>query len=829
MFLPLRSLRFSTFPDSCIHLLTVRKFTTNNFTKMDQLKVHNSLKPGGPVPFVPIEKGKVSWYVCGPTVYDHSHLGHARNYVSTDIIRRIMKDYFGFDLNFVMNITDVDDKIILKARRQKLLELEKSKTYTEPELAKLAAEAFQSYATANLPELLEDGTQLTPSNYAERRDIAYGKVLAGGTLTGEGKPGDAEAKMKMHISNLSSAAQAIQQEKIFGGVDEILLPYLDSLYKDSIDAKDHTIFTNVTQYWEDQFMEDMDALNVMRPDVITRVTTYVPKIAFFVKKIIDKGFAYESDGSVYFDIAAFEKAGNPYARLRPESRNDKALQEEGEGSLSKNLGGKRGAGDFALWKKSKAGEPSWPSPWGEGRPGWHIECSVMASDVLGSKMDIHSGGIDLAFPHHDNELAQSEAYFCKHEQGPHEWVNYFLHMGHLSIAGSKMSKSLKNFQTIRDALITDYTPRSMRIVFLMGRWNDGVEISPDMRLMADAWEATVNNFFVNVKSHIIEGGKSTSIEDLKSLSIHPELQAALDRAQTDLQTALTESFDTPRAMLILQELIKESNVHIGSHKSDLDIQGLEKVARWITKILGIFGLDANANAPYDGLGWASASVDSNHTPEQIVAPYSDVFRQVKEEIEGLSLHTETLDKLLATDVDSEFSSLVSSGTKDQESLALPYIRAVARTRDELRRVAPTSEHKKHILALSDRIRDNDLTNLGVYLDDRPDDQGSLIKFIPKEELLAQKEEKAAKEREKAAQKEAAKLAREKLEQERTEKAKLSPVDMFKDDRFSAWDVDGMPTKTKDGEDVPKSALKKLKKDWDRQKKAHEDWKAKAQS
>ena len=296
--------------------------------------------------------------------------------------------------------------------------------------------------------------------------------------------------MKMHLANLTAATTAIQQNKIFGGADEILLPYLDSLYKESIDGKDHTIFTDVTRYWEDQFMEDMDALNVMRPDVITRVTTYVPQIAVFVEQIIKKGFAYESDGSVYFDIAAFEKAGNPYARLRPESRNDKALQEEGEGSLSKNLGGKRGAGDFALWKKSKAGEPVWPSPWGEGRPGWHIECSVMASDVLGSQMDIHSGGIDLAFPHHDNELAQSEAYFCEHGT-PHNWVNYFLHMGHLSIAGSKMSKSLKNFQTIKDALKTDYTPRGMRVVFLMGRWNDGVEISPDMRTMAESWESTI--------------------------------------------------------------------------------------------------------------------------------------------------------------------------------------------------------------------------------------------------------------------------------------------------------------------------------------------------
>lgn len=361
------------------------------------------------------------------------------------------------------------------------------------ELAKLASTAFDRYVESNLPELLKvgNGSELTPQNYDERRELAYGKVLAGGTLTGEGKPGDNEAKMKMHLNNLTSATEAIKQRKIFGGADEILLPYLDSLYKDTIDSADHSIFTKVTQYWEAQFMDDMDALNVLRPDVITRVTAYVPHIVKFVQQIMDKGFAYEADGSIYFDIGAFEGAGNPYARLRPESKHDKALQEEGEGKFSKNLGHKRGAGDFALWKRSKAGEPSWPSPWGGGRPGWHIECSVMASDILGSNMDIHSGGIDLAFPHHDNELAQSEAYFCEHGK-EHNWVKYFMHMGHLSIAGSKMSKSLKNFQTIKDALKQDYTPRAMRIVFLMGRWNDGVEISPDMKLMGESWEATVN-------------------------------------------------------------------------------------------------------------------------------------------------------------------------------------------------------------------------------------------------------------------------------------------------------------------------------------------------
>lgn len=189
----------------------------------------------------------------------------------------------------------------------------------------------------------------------------------------------------------------------------------------------------------------MDDLNIQRPNVLTRVSEYVPEIVDFVKKIIENGFAYEVDGSVYFDTIKFDKTdGHNYAKLEPWSAGNVKLLQEGEGDLSKDLIGKKTSSDFALWKKSKEGEPAWDSPWGLGRPGWHIECSVMASDVLGQRLDIHSGGIDLAFPHHDNEIAQCEGYFnCK------QWVNYFLHAGHLHIEGQKMSKSLKNFITIQ--------------------------------------------------------------------------------------------------------------------------------------------------------------------------------------------------------------------------------------------------------------------------------------------------------------------------------------------------------------------------------------------
>ncbi|KAG6216310.1 hypothetical protein E4U34_005195 [Claviceps purpurea] len=797
---------------------------------MESLKVHNSLKPGAPVPFVPIEPGKVSWYACGPTVYDSSHLGHARNYVSSDIIRRIMMHYFQLKVTYVMNMTDVDDKIIIKARRQRLLDLEKKKNCSKQELRHLGLAAFRAYAANNLSLLADDASKLDETEYITRRDAAYGRVLTGGTLSGEGKPGDAEAKIKMHLGNMNAAAEALKQDAIFPGADEVLLPYLDSLYKETVDTTDQTIFTDLTKRMEALFLEDMDNLNVLRPDVITRVTEYVPQIAQFVERVVDKGFAYEAEGSVYFDIGAFEAAGNTYARLRPESKNDKSLQEEGEGSLSKNLGGKRGPGDFALWKKSKAGEPFWPSRWGNGRPGWHIECSVMASDILGSQMDVHSGGIDLAFPHHDNELAQSEAYFCQHGKGEHTWVNYFLHMGHLSITGSKMSKSLKNFQTIADALATNYTARSMRIVFLMGRWNDGVEISPDMRAQSDNWESTISNFFTNTKSWLMEAGINNG---MKNLSISKDdspavgLLADLEQAKKDLEAALTNSFDTPRAMLVILRLVNTANIYVKENK-DFDLSHIEAVARWITKIVGIFGLDSNASPPYDGLGWASP-IAADVDPKKAVLPYSEVLKTIKAEVATLSLSSETLSALLSHDPAPDFESTASSGTRDIELLSFPYLRLVSQIRDELRRLVPsqTSDTKRALLTMTDRIRDADLTNLGVYLDDRPDGQPSLIKFIPAEELIRAREEKAAREAEKAAKKEEARLAREKAEQEAREKAKVRPEDMFKEDeRYGAWDEAGLPTKMKDGSDVPKSQAKSLKKMWEKQRKAHEELKAK---
>lgn len=294
-----------------------------------------------------------------------------------------------------------------------------------------------------------------------------------------------------------------------------------------------------------------------------------------------------------------------------------------------------------------------------------------------------------------------------------------------------------------------------------------------------------------------------------------------------MEAALVNSFDTPRAMLVMLKLVNSTNAYLRDNK-DTDLGQVEAIARWITKMVGIFGLDAHAEAPYEGLGWASA-ISADVDPETAVLPYASVLHQVKADVSKLELASDKMPALLTQDPGSEFRRIADGGSRDLERLALPYLRVVAQIRDELRRIVSTqsTETKKEILAITDRIRDHDLTNLGVYLDDRPDNQPSLVKFIPAAELVAAREEKAAREAEKSRKKEEARAARVKAENEAREKARVRPEDMFQgDERYSAWDEQGMPTRMKDGSEVPKSQMKSLKKLWEKQKKAHADLQAK---
>jgi cysteinyl-tRNA synthetase len=315
------------------------------------------------------------------------------------------------------------------------------------------------------------------------------------------------------------------------------------------------------------------------------------------------------------------------------------------------------------------------------------------------------------------------------------------------------------------------------------------------------------------------------------------LAGEFEQAKADLDSALRSSFDTPGALQVILRLVRNANVSMSEPNADLAT--IEAVARWVTKIVGVFGLDPNAQPPYESsLGWGPANPTAKAAgggvvdPKVAVQPYSGVFAKVKGDVAALGLTTDVALNTLLAELrpDAEFVVLEKEASSDQfdiERLALPFLRAVSGLRDELRRAAinPDNKDKKGaILALSDRIRDYDLVELGVQLDDQPD-RPSLIKFVPVAKLVAAREEKAAAVAEKARLKEEAARAREKAEEEKWAKAKVPPQDLFRGNTadFSAFDAEGLPTKLADGSDVPKTQHKRLKKEWDRQKKLHDSY------
>ncbi|NWZ66467.1 SYCM protein, partial [Acrocephalus arundinaceus] len=375
-------------------------------------------------PLVLATEGVATWYSCGPTVYDHAHLGHACSYVRFDIIRRIMTRFFGIEVLMVMGITDIDDKIIKRAN-------------------------------------------------------------------------------EMNISPVALA-----------------------------------------RIYEEDFKQDMAALKVLPPTVYMRVTDNIPQIISFIKTIISSGQAYAtSQGNVYFDVKSWGKRYGVLTAINPDTE-DEAVDSD-----------KRHGKDFALWKAAKPQELSWNSPWGNGRPGWHIECSTISSAVFGKQLDIHTGGIDLAFPHHENEIAQCEVYHqCE------QWGNYFLHSGHLHVKGSqeKMSKSLKNYITIKDFL-TKCSSDQFRMFCLRGRYSSGkekprtsVEFSEESMEDAKNLLQAISSFIRDANAYI----KGQLVCDPVREDI---LWERLANTKVTVKAAFADDFDTSRAVAAIMDLIHHGN------------------------------------------------------------------------------------------------------------------------------------------------------------------------------------------------------------------------------------------------------------------------------
>ncbi|ORC85816.1 putative cysteinyl-tRNA synthetase [Trypanosoma theileri] len=715
-------------------------------------------------PFAPRVGRFVRWYTCGPTVYDVSHMGHARAYLTFDILRRIMEDYFGYKVLYQMNITDIDDKIIKRARIGALLKRFREETLQGSDFAKLVSftKEAQAAAEASLAALAQRLSEPIP----------------------ETAPSRAKSEREEKLLELDLKKTQFQEAKeriaaaISSGDFDTLFKAASGVNGDLLDVReghaviDQSIFEQHAREYERLFFEDMQRLGIREPDVVTRVTEYVPQVIEFIQKIMDNGFAYRGTTSIFFDTVAFAKAGHDYPKLKPvsdrEERNaTEAEMAEGEGALSSVVAGeKRAPNDFALWKFSKPGEPRWESPWGDGRPGWHIECSVMASDILGKNMDIHSGGWDLKFPHHDNECAQSEA--CHLEQ---QWVNYFLHCGHLHIKGLKMSKSLKNFITIRQALDElGVTPRAMRLLFLSNHWSKPMNFSDQSIDEAKERERVLRAFFGSVDIVL----RKDYWSDTQGFNEHDRnLTETWIEVEDIVHTALQNNFDTPTAMDAIMRLVSTTNQYLltGERPSATLVR---KVGRYVTRILQVFGL-----------------------------------------VEG-----------------TDAIGLTEQQQQGKDDRLVTVMDALLRFRDEVRDAAKAQGSGGVFLPLCDAVRDEWLVQAGIRIEDNPagpttwksDDREVLMR-----EMAERKEQQCLEQRKKLENQ----IETKRKLTEKWRQYTCTPL-MYFQEREAAKAVEGriyaefstetgLPTKLTTGEVVNEKEQKKLSKELAKYTKTYEDF------
>ncbi len=397
--------------------------------------------------FVPINENKVGIYVCGPTVYDYIHIGNARPMIVFDTLRRYLL-YKGYDVNYVSNFTDVDDKIIKRA--------------------------------------LEEG--ITSAEISER--------------------------------------------------------YIDEVKK------------------------DMEALNVLEATTHPKATEEIPDMIEMVKTLIDKGHAYEVNGTVYFRTRSFPG----YGKLSKKNIDDleaghRDIKVAGEDEKEDFL-------DFVLWKPKKEGEPSWPSPWGDGRPGWHLECSVMSKKYIGDIIDIHAGGEDLIFPHHENEIAQSEA------ANDVEFARYWMHNAFLKIDGEKMSKSLGNFFTIRD-IGEKYPLQVIRFFMLSAHYRSPLNFSDTL---VEASKASLERI-LNAMSRL--EAAAGAAQEREATQEEKELLSKVSDYVVKYENAMEDDLNTADAISVIFELVKLANSSISSDNARSVITEVYDTIGRLCDVLGI--------------------------------------------------------------------------------------------------------------------------------------------------------------------------------------------------------------------------------------------------
>lgn len=577
-----------------------------------EIFINNSLNKNKDV--LQIQEKQLTWYMCGPTVYNDSHLGHARTYLTFDIIRRILSDYFGQELFVVMNITDIDDKIIKRTIQEHLYE------------------KFNS-----LPDNI--------------KELTYEKI-----------------KQLIKLKKLNS-----------GDKKEIMYDYLyNNADLNNINLKNED-FISFARKHEESFFKDMDALNIKRPNVVTRVTEYVPEIVQYIEKIIQNNYAYVLNGSVYFDTIAF-KLDNP------EYYNPFKINMSNNDFKNKKQFNKKHPHDFALWKKAKPGEPFWDSPWSKGRPGWHIECSCMATAILGKTMDIHSGGIDLLFPHHNNEILQCNAHYLSNQHNndidKYDWTKYFLHSGHLNINGLKMSKSLKNFITIKEGLQIN-SARQIRIMYLFHDWDKSMDYCMSSLEHAQVFEKTCVEFFSFVNYKI-----KKAKDFIKWDNIDQDFQMKINKIKSDIHKHLSNNFGTRKSMILLQQLITDTYTY--TKKSDnLQKSLLVSVMDYLSKLMHVFGLVEKGT-----LGFSDCE---QMNLEKTISPYVDTL--------------------------VEFRDLVR-----QHIFTIPNKKKLNKINDinELKNMI--LQTKNNVLNECDIVRDKKLSNLNVQIEDKGKDKNSIWKL-----------------------------------------------------------------------------------------------------